>query len=136
MDCVRSNGAHDQRDCKARDSERNRPSVRKREREEEEREQDRVRQVDVHRNACSLKIAHNYANELQTDCFSTGSGGHGCPKTASVACNIPKSGPVPVPVAIAAPTSAPRAWHWFCRSTLARSGRDATESPVCCSERE
>lgn len=58
---------------------------------------------------------------------STGSGGHGCPKTASVACNIPESGPrqqqqqqrpvpvpvpVPVAVAIAAPTSA-SAWHWF-----------------------
>lgn len=54
---------------------------------------------------------------------STGSGGHGCPKTASVACNIPESGPqqqqqcpvsvpVPVPVPVAAPTSA-SAWHWF-----------------------
>lgn len=27
------------------------------------------REKDVQRNACSLKIAHNYANELQTDCF-------------------------------------------------------------------
>lgn len=60
---------------------------------------------------------------------STGSGGHGCPKTASVACNIPESGPqqqqqqeqeqhcpvpvpVPVPERVAAPTSA-SAWHWF-----------------------
>lgn len=34
-----------------------------------ESEIDREREKDVQRNACSLKIAHNYANELQTDCF-------------------------------------------------------------------
>lgn len=41
---------------------------------------------DVHRNACSLKIAHNYANELQTDCFYRRG-------SISVSARVPELGP-------------------------------------------